>query len=41
MRYLQCSAYITRAEQAEQMWFDARAVAKCRYDLNGRMLDGR
>lgn len=41
MRYLQCSGHITRAEQAEKMWLNARAVAECRFDLSGRMLDGR
>ena len=37
MRYLQCSGYITRAEQAEQLWLDARAVAQCRFDLQGHL----
>ena len=37
MKYLQCSAYITRAEKAEHVWLDARAVWNCQYDLDGRM----
>lgn len=37
MRYLQCSGHITRAEKAEHLWLDARAVAECRFDLQGHM----
>jgi hypothetical protein len=37
MSYLRCSGTITRAEEAEQLWLDARAVAQCDFDLSGRM----
>jgi hypothetical protein len=40
MNYLQCSAYITRAEKAEQAWLDARAVWNCDYDVHGRLNGG-
>ena len=37
MSYLQCSAYVTRAEKEESMWLNARAVFDCRFDLDGRL----
>jgi hypothetical protein len=37
MSYLQCTASLEEAEQAEQLWLDARAVFDCRYDLDGRL----
>lgn len=37
MRYLQCSESLTQGEKAERLWLDARAVADCRFDLDGRM----
>ena len=43
MSYLQCTASLEEAEQAdqaEQLWLDARAVFDCRFDMDGR-LDGR
>ena len=40
MNYLQCSAYITRAEKEEQVWLNARAVFDCRYDLDGHLPHG-
>jgi hypothetical protein len=40
MNYLQCQAHITRAEKAEQLWLNARAVWTCDYDLQGHMTYG-
>ena len=37
MTYLRCTGTIARAEQAEQLWLDARAVAECDFDPSGRM----
>ena len=37
MNYLQCIGSLTRAEKAEQVWLNARAVAECRYDLTGSL----
>jgi hypothetical protein len=41
MSYLQCTGHITRAEKAEQLWLNARAVWTCDYDLQGHMTHGR
>lgn len=41
MSYLQCTASLTQAEQAEQVWMDARAVTECRYDLQGHLPHGQ
>jgi hypothetical protein len=41
MTYLQCRASLTEADEAEQVWLDARAVFECDYDLQGHMTHGR
>jgi hypothetical protein len=40
MNYLQCQAHITRAEKAEALWLNARAVFECSYDMDGRLNGG-
>lgn len=38
MRYLQCSASLTtKGRELDDLLINARAVAKCRYDMDGRM----
>ena len=37
MNYLQCTGSLTRADRAETLWLNARAVAECRYDITGSL----
>ena len=38
MRYLQCSASLTtKGRELDDLLINARAVGKCRYDINGHM----